>query len=277
MPDLWLDQHPLDSPLWKIRWAKNHVEVIDRAIRLWHALDENNVAANLNADQTLWEYRVGAVRPPPLDISLEAGGFAYQLRSALDQIVYGLSVFPNGLSDRDRESAEGSTAFPILRAANDDAIWGRLRFVPEEIRGRVWEAINQVQPYQAGDLYRDELMLLDRINIRDKHRLLEPAGGNLDILDVPLKPGMWIAHGHLKNGDVFFRVPADLDPEVELHNHFSRSISLRIPGPVGDIPIWRLRDIYRRVAFEVLPLFYPLCNPLPKGQRIPDSIPDFVI
>lgn len=277
MPDSWLDQHPLDSPIWKINRAKEHIQAIDGFVRAWHALDANDVEVDLNADKTFWEYRIGAVKPPPVNVAMHVGEFAYQLRSALDQIVYGLSVFPDGLSDRDRESAEGATAFPILRAPNDDSIWGRLRYVPEETRGRVWEAINSVQPYKSGNLYRDELMLLDRINIRDKHRLLDPAGGVIQVHDVPLKPGMRIAEGRLKDGDVFFSIPAALDPETEFHNYFSRDVTLRVPRPVGDISVFRLRDIYQRVVFEVLPKFYPLCPPLPSGVKVPTTIDAFAL
>jgi hypothetical protein len=275
MPNLWPDQHPLDSAIWKIDWSKGHIDSIDSLIRAWHALDENDVRLELNSDKTFWEYSIGAVRPPPINIALHAGEFAYQLRSALDQLIYGLSVFPDGLSDRDREAAEATTSFPVLRAANEGSIEGRLKYVPKEIREAAREAIDSVQPYNNGNIYADELMLLDRINARDKHRLLQAAAGNLDILDADWKPGMWIAEGSLKNGDVFFRVPAALDPEVEFDNHFSRDITFRIPGPVGNVSAWRLRDIYRRVALEVLPKFLSLCPPLPDGVSAPEPIPDF--
>jgi hypothetical protein len=265
----WREWHPLESPIWKIERANKHIESINFYVRQWDALKPYGMDSNLDATKTFYELRLLAKIPPFLDIGVDLGEFAYQLRSSLDQMVFAMCEFGN-LSGRELENAERTSMFPILRRRDDDRIWGKLKFVPEKIRERAWEAINLVQPYQQGILAeRDALSILDEMNIRDKHRVLQPVVGAFQVNRDGLSPGVSIAEGSLNDGDIVASVPTYLDPKVELDGRFTREIRVPIRRPAGGIAIAWISNIYARVAYDVLPLFFDLFEPLPATVKIP--------
>ncbi len=266
----WRKQHPLESPIWKIHQAERHIEAINQYVHLWESLEPNGMRRHLNADNTFYEYTLVAIYPPLIDFGIAIGEFAYQLRSALDQIVYAMSLFPTNLRGNALESAERSTSFPIMRSRDDDRIWSLLQYVPENIRGRAWEAINLVQPYQRGSTAeQDPLALLDQMNIRDKHRILAPATSGFTIDQMNIDPRIQTMQGSVKNGDIVARVPADLDPEADFDRRITRVITIPITRPTGGIQLARIAEIYACVAFDVLPRFFDLFEPLPAAVRVP--------
>lgn len=265
----WREIHPLESPLRKIRRAEKHVEAINGYIALWESLDPNSLVINLSADRTLHECRLVAKFPPFHDFGIALGEFAYQLRSALDQIVFALSDF-NNLSKKELEDAESRTSFPILTRRNDNAIQKRLRFVPDRTRERAWKAVDFAQPYQRGDLAEQHgLAVLNQLSIRDKHRILDPVADGFRFNRDGINPEVWIAEGSVNDGDVVARVPSHLDPQVELDGRFSREITIPLSHPEGGVSIHRVGEIYGYVAFEVLPRFFELFDPLPPTVKIP--------
>lgn len=267
----WRQRHPLESPIWKIRRAEKHIESINTYIHLWESLEPSRLVRSLNTDQTLYEYRVVARFPPLLDIGFAIGEFAYQLRSALDQIVYALSVFPDGLTTDDLDRAERTTSFPVRRTRDDKAIRECLKFVPDGIKELAWKAIDSVQPYQQGDMAEyDPLSVLDQMNIRDKHRVLEPAVGALTIDRKDIHPRIQIiAQDSINDGDIIARVPADLDPEEAFDRRITRAITIPISRPAGGVKIARIGEVYSCVAFDVLPRFVALFPPLPSTVSLP--------
>ncbi len=266
----WRHRHPLESPIWKIRRAEKHVESINEYIHRWESLEPNGMVRHLHAGNTLYEYTLVARYPPLIDIGTAIGEFAYQLRSALDQIVYAMSVFPDNLHGRNLERAERSTSFPILRVRDDNHIGKLLTYVPDNIRQRAWQAIDLVQPYQRGDTAEhDPLALLDQMNIRDKHRILEPAASGLTFDTKDIDPRIWIMRGGANDGDIVARVPVDLDPATDFEHRIRRLMTIPIPRPAGGVPIAGIGEIYSYVAFDVLPRFFDLFDPLPEAVKIP--------
>ncbi len=128
--------HPLDGPILKIKRAKKHLEELDGLLSTYTAANPYGVRRNLNSEKTFYEYRLIAVFPPFLDFGVVIPEFAYQLRSALDQIIYALSVFPAGLTAFELERAERSVGFPIRMPNNAGIVEGRLKYVPDTIRDR---------------------------------------------------------------------------------------------------------------------------------------------
>src|SRR5947208_2609328 len=101
----WRDYHPLESPMYKTRWAHKHLEDIDGYIDRYNSLNPHAVIGQLNADQTFYDCYIVAQFPPFADFGIAIGEFAYELKSALDQIIFALSDF-SGLGGRDLERAE---------------------------------------------------------------------------------------------------------------------------------------------------------------------------
>lgn len=261
----WREAHPLEGVIRKIWWAYKHLEVIDRDLDAYETLHPHSVITNLNAEETFHECRLRSVMPPPIEVGIRIGEFAYQLRSALDQIVFALSVFPPELTSRDLERAERSTSFPIMKIPNESYILGQLGRIPEDRRPRIWEIIDSLQPYQRGDgVERDLLAILDELNVRDKHRILKPTGVVVHINREHLAEGIEIlADGSANTSDVIARVPAHLDPKTEFYPRVSVEEVIPIPRPAGGVYLAVLSDIYKRVRDGVLPPFLEFFPPLP--------------
>jgi hypothetical protein len=98
---------------------------------------------------------------PPVQLMLLGGEIAYQLRSALDHLVYIFAV----------ETPEGKREFPIFDTPEEYEKRGRAK-----IRGmppRLAAIVESVQPFHRGAAkHQDTLWMLHRINIIDKHRII---------------------------------------------------------------------------------------------------------
>ena len=122
-------------------------------------------------DQERWVYR-GDTPKAPIQWSIRAGEFAYNLRSALDHLVWQLVLANGGCPSRDNQ-------FPIQRHANPCSFKNNLRGVSPN----VVQYIQSVQPYQITDQeYPPDsdrvcrgLAMLHEINNMDKHRHLAIA------------------------------------------------------------------------------------------------------
>ena len=91
----------------------------------------------------------------------------HHLRSALDQIGYGMAVASGNVHPR-------YTAFPFAGSVdgNQRKRTGRCKDVPEEVRA----VFSTYQPYKGGN---DFLWALNEVSITDKHKLLSVAVGTL--------------------------------------------------------------------------------------------------
>jgi len=265
----WRPRHPLESPIWKLQQAEKHIRTIKDYLGLWESLRPNDVVRKLNADGTSYDFKLVARFPPFIDFGITLGEFAYQLRSALDQIIFALCVFPTDLDAEALNRAERSASFPILMKREDRAIRAALRYVPPAREHAVFAVLDAVQPYQRGDAAEfDDLALLNEINVRDKHRVLAPASGALTIQREGLDPAVWIATDNVDDGDTIARSPAHLGPDV-LEGRISREILVPIMRPAAGIPLARIGEIYSCVAFDVLPRFFEFFDPLPSTVRAP--------
>lgn len=265
----WRARHPLESPIWKIRRALKHIETMNTHLSLWESLEPDWLERHLNSEGSHFEYTLVARYPPLIDIGTAIGEFAYQLRSALDQIVYALAVFPSTLSADALAKAERSTSFPIMLERNDKRIRDVLRYVPNPNQERAYETINLVQPYHRTPPEVDPLALLDQMNIQDKHRVLQPAVGGLRFDGAGMDPSIKIAKGSVRNGELIARVPVTLDPERDFERRVSRRMTIPISRPPGGIEIHQVGEIYSCVAFDVLPRFVDLFDPLPPTVAVP--------
>ena len=262
----WEEPHPRQSTRLKIRWAEKHLDTIDSYIPKYKALNPVGVVYDLNADKTFYEGRLNARFPPFLDFGVEIGEFAYQLRSALDNLVYALSSanFPGEFGSTEREQAEKVPFFNISRIQNDSAIRGGIKFVADEIREEVFAAIDKHQPYKRGDRADfHQLSMLDELNVRDKHRIVNAAASNITIDNGSLPEGIEVMGGRADHGDVIVRIPAHLDPERDFSPRLSFQIILRVGRPAGGIDLAWLRGIHDYVRDILIPDFVQFFPPEP--------------
>lgn len=194
---------PLEGPVLKIARAKEHIEVI----RLLHYkfIDQSSyriIVSELESGGRYYALRVLVDLMPPRDLGLCIGEAAYQLRSALDGLVYQLALLnPNTSSE-----TLTRTQFPIFSRGSIkgciNGIGGSRRKCPRGSaahyrcnRGRSIDPliprhkamIERLQPYhRANGGKHDPLFLLHELNNADKHRLLPVAGAT---------PGGYMAGG----------------------------------------------------------------------------------
>jgi hypothetical protein len=255
----WREPHPLHSTRLKIKRAEAHLKTIESYVPKYEALNPYGIAYQLNADKTFHEGRLQARIPPFLDFGILAGEFAYQLRSALDNLIYALSSpnFPGKFGNPIREKAERSAFFAICRTKNDSAVRGGIAYVADDIREQVFDTIDKHQPYKAGNRAPYHLIsALDEINIRDKHRVLNAVTGSITISTDNLPEGVQVFKGGSAGHDeVVVRLPANLDPERDFNPRLSFNIILPVGRPAGGMRIETLRVMYEHIRDKVIPDF----------------------
>jgi len=256
--------HPIESALRKVGWAAKHLDALDNLSQRFQGANPYGVTCELDRTRAHYECRLVATFPPFIEYGREIGEFAYQLRSALDQIIFALSVLPTELNTRDHESAERTPMFRISTVENESLLRGGLKFVPVGVVEAVWQALDSVQPYKLADAAElHPLALLDEINIRDKHRILNPTTAILRVNKEGIALDIEISGGQASDGDVFARVPAHLVPAKDLLPRLSFEELVRVNRPVGGIGIRSLRPIHNYVRNEVVPAFAGFFPPLP--------------
>ena len=262
----WHEPHPLQSVRLKIGRAEQHLKAIDGYVDKYKAAAPYNIVYNLNSEKTFQEGRLYAKFPPFLEFGIAVGEFAYQLRSALDNLVYALARpnFPGSFGSRERERAEKSTMFPILLVENRDAILGRIAHVASATKDAVFEAIDKHQPYKNGNRAEYHVLsVLEEINIRDKHRVINAATANITIQTDNIPEGVELRQGSVDNREVVVRIPAHLNAEADFHPRFSFQIILPVGRPAGGVSIYALRPIHEYVRDKVMPDFTGFFPPEP--------------
>ncbi len=269
----WREPHPLEGPVLKLKRAQKHLETINEYLAKYESLDPTSMVCELNADETFYECRLISLFPPFLDFGIAIGEFSYQVRSALDHIIYALAEFPTTPTDRDRDRAERSTGFPIRLVPNDSFIDRQLKYVRASIKPDVRRLVESLQPYKRGNRKQaraDPLVLLDELNRVDKHRVFRSPLTNINIDQADLAPGIRATTaGSANHGDVFAWIPANLDPKVEFYPRVSYEVVLPITGPKGGmIRMENLGTIHSHVRGYILPKFVGFFDPLPPNVKI---------
>lgn len=151
----------LSEPRAKLTWARHHLEALNQATQTILKSYRDNIVSEFddNTGEEVWIFH-GKVEAIPVEISLLIGDCLYNLRSALDYLVWQLVL------------AEGNTptranAFPIGETEKWLKSAGRtyLRGVGATAQTR----IARLKPYKGGD---DLLYALHSLMNIDKHRHL---------------------------------------------------------------------------------------------------------
>jgi len=177
--------HPLDGPRLKVRRAESHIKGFRLAETRFSAeADYRVIVAELDSESREYTLRALVNVLPPLDLGICIGEAAYNLRSALDCLVYQL-----GRLNKATEKALTRTQFPIfledrIPGCNGDCPRGSPahfqcdgKRLIKPLSDEHQTAIELLQPYRCGGKSdRDPLYLLHKLNNADKHRLLQVVG-----------------------------------------------------------------------------------------------------
>jgi hypothetical protein len=158
--------HPLDGCREKITRAGDHLERLDRESRRF--VEENRYILTIEDDMEHPPERVVRLRSvrqpeidPPLRFGILAGEILYNLRSALDYLIWELATVGGGPGERNQ--------FPIFDTPKQFEHF-RERYL-YGVRNELWTAIEAYQPYK-GRLEGHYLRALAVLNDVDKHRVV---------------------------------------------------------------------------------------------------------
>ena len=151
----------LDDPLSKIARARKHLEELRRQIEPFAEPNAYTVTHDFNSETSehVWKL-VSDVPPVPIEVSLTIGDILYNLRSALDHLVWQLVLANRG-------TPSTRNAFPIFidegKFKKESA--SKLRGVSDSAK----DVIVGLQPCYGGDV---ALWALESLYNIDKHRHL---------------------------------------------------------------------------------------------------------
>jgi hypothetical protein len=180
MPKSPLD--PLAGIQAKLDRAKEQLKMIGtEAEALINEGNAYSIVGQFEPERHAWVERVKVNRPPPLRLGVLLGEYIHSLRSALDHLMWQVTL-------RDGGTPNDSTQFPI--ASKSEAQFNNManRRIPDlskEHRALVQKA----QPYHAGDqAFTHPLAVLADFSNIDKHQIVHPTFAQVGDREVaPLK------------------------------------------------------------------------------------------
>jgi hypothetical protein len=149
----------------KIDRAQTHRNYLAQKIRAWHRGVTHRLVTEAEDDGRTQVVRIYEIKPIPPDWPVVFGEFLFDLRSALDQLMWRLVVANGGKPTRD-------TAFPVFSQRDEKAFDAKVKGA----HPNVVTTLARLQPYVrcGGDpakMKADPLALLHLLHNRDKHRL----------------------------------------------------------------------------------------------------------
>lgn len=246
--------HPLDGPRFKLKRAKVHLRTIEHNLGAYYGLKPYSLVKDIQPDQSFDIIRVKISRPAPDRLGVFIGEFAFDLRSALDQLAWALA------SRGGKTSADG-TVFPIwdTKPITDKArsVWrsqaeGIGKPDSDEIR-----LIERLQPYNRGDLaHQDPLFVLNDIGNADKHRYIAVAGHFMRIVFPPMPLlGLMQVTQMFNDGDEVLVVGKAVDPKYQLNPIQTAYVTFHVGKTGYPVSVPFLNSLYEYVRDEVIPGF----------------------
>jgi hypothetical protein len=151
--------HGIDQ---KVARAKNHRDYLTRRVTLFQQRSTHRVVTTVEAEGLEHVVRIHRLQPVPPEWAVILGEFLYDLRPALDNLMWALILANGKQPGRD-------TYFPVLHRENDKTFTRMTAGAGADAIA----IIRSVQPYLKGDRARaDPFFLLHELNRLDKHRSL---------------------------------------------------------------------------------------------------------
>jgi len=207
---LWImTDHPLDGINLKLIRAQKHVDDVMGMLSLIK-VGECCITPERNENLGLLVQRISIQPKPPLELSVVIGDFLFDVRSALDHLIWQLVIHNRG-------SPTSRNMFPITSApAQLNAAVAKRRRL-EGVSPKTCAIIESLQPYHTGN---EALGRLDALHNADKHRTLNLTTVVADNASLSFSTSghpvlsMLIGNEELRDGAVFGGIGIPLnDPE----------------------------------------------------------------
>lgn len=249
------------GPRLKIERAKFHLDEIEALLAEYQALSPYRTVFKLNPEKTFYECRMTEFIPPLPAFGVVIGEFAYQLRSALDNLIYEFSVPNFGPTVPKQQEAERVPQFPLLtsdlrKIPGSPFTHGFLKYVAPAVS----ELVGSFQPYAHPQPPTKPyaLTVIEALAIRDKHRAVHVTGTDMMVLVAFLPEGVKVKMTSSANyREIFALVPAHMDPIADFCPYVSYNVAVHVPD-VAAVHIGYLREVHDFVANEVVPAFQNL-------------------
>jgi hypothetical protein len=269
-----------DTTTARLDRARKHLSEINRMIEELVAAVDNKFVIKTNPDGAVW--MVWWIEGPhhlPLDACVIVGELAYNLRSALDNLVCALIRIDKPEASCSRRS------FPIYTDGDDYE-----KHAPELLKGVPAEAqrlIKSLQPFERGSAIElDPLHILNTLCNRDKHRALRLAAGFSSgarflvshHTGKPLLPPFGLPRAMFADGPHIVELPltpAMVTPYANVKATGKNQVAFLDDGPWGDRPVDEvLTACVNYVDEQVLPRFKRFFSSAPPAQDDPPFSPD---
>jgi hypothetical protein len=276
--------HPLEGFVLKMNRAEHHLETIRSDVEGFNQSEFYETVAEFDYKGRLVA-RLKNVKQPPPELSVLIGDCVYNLRSALDQLAYGMAAaYTRPLP----EAFARTVSFPIFKTGPlyRGKVRGRGGGATPKLRGMsrgTRAAIQRLQPYHGRknpSLYL--LWMLEELSNIDKHRLVHLTSAAVFGTSFQVSgTGVWrlegleVVPGPMKENAVVGRFYGEFapPPAVEVKANivpdvlFDKSTEARsVRGlPVLDV-LYAIREV---IVLSVLPeLDKELVRLFPEGQFV---------
>lgn len=243
-----------DTGAWstmKVARARHHVMEFDARVAMWASAGNVEPIPTIADDRLSFELRLKVTNAPPLsEWALIVGDAIHNLRSALDVFVWSNADLAS-LTEREQRAL----MWPVV---TDPAIWPsaastKLKSLPDA----VVKAIAECQAFQRPEDQRlhDGLLLLNQLDIQDKHRLALSARTELLHVDSEHAIEFEDDAAAIRNGapdttvtpvppedGLVLLVHRTKEPIVRVNGKFVLTYRLMLDVGDGEIPIGELID-----------------------------------
>jgi hypothetical protein len=235
----------------KIARADEHLDALNAQIDRWGNLDPLAVSRECNADGSEHLWRVNyKIRPDVWRWAILLGDALFNLRGALDHMVYGLAI----ANTRTNPPAdEAKLAFPIC---SEPKFFEGQRYRIASLSDAAQAGVEKAQPYnrlKPGQWFAP-LWWLDQIHNIDKHRFAHLAGQAVlpDEIVIDADPGtyqvFWNRNTLVGGAPILRVVMNPPDPNVYVDLKAIAAIAIDAKGFPPMSVYWLTRHIRREVG-----------------------------
>jgi hypothetical protein len=238
--------HPLDGAQAKLLRANEHLDRLERDS--WEFLESEPYRFVGKREAHEYVIRLQVLAEPPISLAVTVGDVLFDLRSALDHLVWQLALL--------KQKPPVGTEFPIFKDEGKFLRTGRGGGL-YKVRGLLPEhqtIIQSLQPYTRGeDAMSDPLWVLHELTNADKHRTLnmgmsmaEEIGFNFSFSDLVIKQPIEIIAGPFVDNAVVarvFTVETGPHPKMAVKPHAMFNITFDEGGLFGGQQIPNLLEL----------------------------------
>ena len=165
-----MTRHPLAGVVAKFKRASEQFDELRSEMDAFFSADEppHYSVGSFDVDAWEWVERFHVRREPPLRFGVLIGDCVHNLRSALDHLVWQVTILDGG-------SPNNATQFPIVGKSEEAFEKAADRQIPG-LNAKHRRFVKSLQPFSAGaDADGHALAVLASLSNTDKHRVLNPT------------------------------------------------------------------------------------------------------